>query len=255
MQVHVIPCLSDNYGFVFCPPSHEKEGAEVEKTACLVIDPPPDPILVQWLSKKHLHVVAILNTHHHLDHVGGNAALVECFQPEVVGSKRDAKQGLIPYITKPVSAGDVLDIAGVQLEVWELPGHTQGHIGYFAKKEKIFFVGDTLFSVGCGRLLGGTAPQLFSSLKQLCQLPDDTKMYAAHEYTLQNIQFAMSLPTKNEELQAYYKHVLQLRKSNKFTIPFEMGLQKRINPFLLTPKDFDPLTYFTKIRNQKDNWS
>ena len=172
LQVHQFPCRSDNYGFL----AHDPQSG---LTAC--VDTPETDAINAALEEKGWHLTHILNTHHHGDHTGGNLDLKERWNCEIVGAANDAER--IPGIDVRVSDGDDYAFGDMSARVFEVPGHTTGHIAYYFASEGIVFVGDTLFALGCGRLFEGTPAMMWNSLEKLMALPDDTVVYCAHEYT------------------------------------------------------------------------
>jgi hydroxyacylglutathione hydrolase len=221
LEVHMFPCLSDNYGFLI----HD---AETDVTA--VIDTPEVDRINAALSEKGWRLTHILNTHHHFDHAGGNEALKSQWGCTVVGAANDASR--IPGIDVKVADGDSYDFGTATAKVLEVPGHTSGHIAYYFADDGVAFVGDTLFALGCGRLFEGTAQQMWTSLQKLMALPDDTTVYCAHEYTQANAAFALSVEPGNQELIARSAEIDRLRSEGIPTVPTTIGLEKATNPFL-----------------------
>ena len=187
------------------------------------------PILAA-LNEKGWQLTDILVTHHHGDHIAALEALKARFGARVVGPLAD--QHRIPGIDVPVSEGDHFSFGDIGFEVFETPGHTVGHIAFYSPSEAVLFAGDTLFSMGCGRLFEGTPQQMWSSLSKLAALPDATKLYCGHEYTLSNAHFALRFDAGNEALQKRVAEVEALRAKGEFTIPSTIGLEKATNPFL-----------------------
>jgi len=193
-----------------------------------VVDPgDADPVL-KYLNQEGLQLTAILITHHHADHVGGNADLLAQFDVPVYGPSHER----IDMMTHPLSEGDEVHLPLLELrfKVLDIPGHTSGHIGYYGANS--LFCGDTLFGCGCGRLFEGTPAQMHASLDKLAHLPDETRVYCAHEYTLSNIRFAKAVEPDNAAL--LNREVLdqQARANNLPTLPSTIGLEKATNPYL-----------------------
>lgn len=172
----------------------------------------------------------ILNTHHHGDHVGANLSLKEAFDLEIIGPLSDKDR--IPGIDTAVSDGDVISLGGVDIRVFDCPGHTRGHIAFYSESAQSLFCGDTLFALGCGRMFEGTAQQMWSSLQKFLPLPDDTKVYCAHEYTQSNARFAVTVDPNNEALKQRKAEIDSMRSQGIPTIPSLLGVEKATNPFL-----------------------
>ncbi len=260
IHIDPIPAFKDNYIWII----HDTKFA-------VVVDPGDAPPVMKYLRSNQLQLTAILITHHHSDHIGGNRALLEQHQIPVYGPKREA----ISTVTHALQDNDTvyLDALSLTLKVIEVPGHTHGHIAYFGllpnfQKKNILLCGDTLFASGCGRIFEGTPQQMYRSLKRLEQLPDDTLVYCTHEYTLSNISFARVVEPGNAELKQQEQRVKQLRRENKPTLPSLMATEKKCNPFLRCnqpeiikitsqhagKKLNEPLDVFTTLREWKNNF-
>jgi hydroxyacylglutathione hydrolase len=221
MHVVTIPCRSDNYSYLV--------GLDGE-VRVVAIDPcDPEPVLAA-LESNGLQLVGILNTHHHGDHVGGNLGLLERY-PGIPVFAHHSDRGRIPGQTDDVEAGTNVDIAGLTFRALFIPGHTRGHVAYISGLHA--FVGDTMFGAGCGRLFEGTAAQLNHSLNhELAQLPDQTRVYFAHEYTASNLRFAQAVEPENRAILARIQDTVELRRDGKFTTPTTIAIEKATNPFL-----------------------
>lgn len=255
MDIYRLPVRSDNYIFVLHNPA--------DRTAA-VIDPADAPPVLAKLKELGAELTAIFNTHHHGDHVGGNRELLQHFpSAQVYASAQD--NGRIPGQQHYLEDGDVVSFANRTGHVSFVPGHTRGHIAYYfaplAENEPgELFCGDTLFAGGCGRLFEGTPADMQPSLAKLRDLPDNTRVWCAHEYTLSNLKFAVSIDQGNEELRSRLTQVKQARQQNQPTIPTLLSIEKATNPFLRwdTPalqtlaKSQDPITVFGHIRKMKD---
>ncbi|KQW00584.1 hydroxyacylglutathione hydrolase [Rhizobacter sp. Root1221] len=220
MNLLALPAFADNYIWML----HDGRQA-------LVVDPGDAAPVHQALDVHGLALAAILVTHHHNDHVGGLAGLRERLQGPVFAPARET----IPQPTVPVTGGDTVQALGCAFEVIDVPGHTAGHIAYVhrpAHGAPILFCGDTLFSGGCGRLFEGTPAQMHQSLTQLAQLPADTRVCCAHEYTLSNLKFARAVEPHNTDLLDYTSRCENLRSRGLPTLPGSIGQEQRINPFL-----------------------
>ncbi|MGE4279727.1 MAG: hydroxyacylglutathione hydrolase [Magnetospirillum sp.] len=250
--VHQIPVLSDNYVYL----AHEPESG-----ATAVIDPAlAEPVLAA-LAEKGWRLTHILNTHHHGDHTGGNLELKAATGAQVVGARKDSQR--IPGIDGEVGDGDTFLLGHAAAMVFETPGHTSGHIAFWFPDSHALFCGDTLFSLGCGRMFEGTAPQMWASLARLRDLPGETLVYCAHEYTAANGRFARLVERDNPAMLARIEAVAALRAQGRPTVPTTLTQEKAANPFLradvpavaravgLAP-GADPSHVFGELRRRKD---
>ena len=251
MEVTILSALADNYVYLI---THEEQVA--------VVDPSEAKPVLQYLERHQLHLTHILNTHHHWDHTDGNLELQERYDCEVYGSLAD--QHRIPGITRGVKGGESVQLGGFSAKVIEIPGHTSGHIAFWFSKESVVFTGDTLFSLGCGRMFEGTPEQLWSSLCRLRELPDSTKVYCGHEYTIKNAQFSLGLDPDNEDLRLRFQEAQRLRDQNQPTLPVPLGTEKKTNPFLraddislakqLGREGKSPVEVFADLRKRRDQF-
>lgn len=218
MQIDPIPAFADNYIWAL------HTGG-----ACAVVDPGDAAPVIAWCEQRALSLVAILITHHHPDHVGGIERLRRRYgKVPVMGPAREA----IPERTRELAEGDEVSLGelGVTFQIWDIPGHTAGHIAYVNRE--VAFVGDTLFAGGCGRVFDGTIEALYDSLQRLATLPDPTQCYCAHEYTLSNLRFALAVEPDNEALVARAFEAQALRERGMPTVPFTLPTERATNPFL-----------------------
>jgi len=222
LAVHQFPCLSDNYGFLI---RDEATGL----AAC--IDTPDADAILRELKATGWTLALIMNTHWHPDHAGGNAEIQAATGAKIVGP---AEVRRIAPLDRELSGGDVVDLGETAFEVIEAGGHTLGHIAYFDAADSIAFVGDTLFALGCGRLFEGTAEQMWASLQRLAALPDETRVYCAHEYTASNARFALSVDDA-PALKARTDEIFAARARGEPTVPTTIALEKATNPFLRAP--------------------
>jgi hydroxyacylglutathione hydrolase len=222
LQVHQFPCLSDNYGFLI-------RDAASGRTAC--IDTPEAGAILRELETLGWGLDFILNTHWHPDHAGGNADLKAKTGCTIVGPKEVTR---IAPLDREVGDGDTVELGETRFQVIESGGHTLGHIAYYDAADGVAFVGDTLFALGCGRLFEGTPEQMWTSLQRLAALPDDTRVYCAHEYTASNARFALSVDD-SAALKARADAVFSARERGEWTVPTTIGLEKATNPFLRAP--------------------
>jgi hydroxyacylglutathione hydrolase len=221
LDIVVFPMLTDNYGFLL----HDPAGGETA-----VVDPAEAEPTLAACAARGWRLSHILNTHHHGDHVGGNLALKAATGCTVIGPAYDRDR--IPGIDIAVDEASGADFGGRHARVFFVPGHTRGHIAYWFAEDKALFCGDTLFALGCGRLFEGTPQQMWSSLLKLRALPDDTRVYCAHEYTQSNARFALTAEPENDALRAEAERVARARAAGAFTIPSSLGVEKACNPFL-----------------------
>ena len=222
LTVHQFPCLSDNYGFLIRDEATGLAGC---------IDTPESGAILRELQKLGWTLHMILNTHWHPDHAGGNAEIKAATGAVIVGPKEVTR---IAPLDREVADGDVVELGETRLQVIESGGHTLGHIAYYDAADRIAFVGDTLFALGCGRLFEGTPEQMWTSLQRLAALPDDTRVYCAHEYTASNARFALSVDD-DPALKARAEAVFAARERGEWTVPTTIGLEKATNPFLRAP--------------------
>lgn len=219
LEVALFPCLSDNYGFLLHDP---------ESGATAAIDTPDAGEIAKQCETRNWMLTEIWNTHWHPDHAGGNVALKRRYDCTVRGPAQDA----ISARDITLSGGDSFDFAGHRVEVIHTPGHTDEHIIYYIPSAELAFVGDTIFALGCGRLFEGTPEEMWNSLSQIMALPDVTKLYCAHEYTLSNAKFAMSVDAENPDLLTAVKDAKAKREAGKPTVPTTVGVERRANPFV-----------------------
>ena len=222
LTIHQFPCLSDNYGFLI---RDEATG----KTAT-VDTPEAAPILAE-LKKLGWGLDLILNTHWHQDHAGGNAEIQAATGCTIVGPQEVTR---IAPLDREVCGGDEVRLGDTVFQVIETGGHTLGHISYFDAADKVAFVGDTLFALGCGRMFEGQPDQMWASLQRLAALPDETRVYCAHEYTASNARFALAVD-QDPALKARADQVFAARERGESTVPTTIGLEKATNPFLRAP--------------------
>jgi hydroxyacylglutathione hydrolase len=220
-QTHLFLCLQDNYGVLLHDP---------ETGATAAIDAPEAAPIEDALKATRWQLTDILVTHHHADHTGGIAELKQRHACRVVAPHGEAAR--IPLVDVTVRESDEVRVGSLQGRVLETPGHTAGHISYVFPADKLAFVGDTLFSIGCGRVIEGTPEMMWQSLLKLRGLPDETRIYCGHEYTKANVRFAKTIEPANAALTAREKEVEKLVAAKEPTIPSTMGSEKAANPFL-----------------------
>ncbi|HFB55504.1 MAG TPA: hydroxyacylglutathione hydrolase [Hellea balneolensis] len=238
-MIHIFPCLSDNYGFLLHEPASGLTAS---------IDSPDGHVISQKCRELGYTLTHILNTHHHFDHVGGNAMLKKEFDLKIIGPQ--AEDGRIPGLDEAVNGGDIIPFGDFDIHVLHTPGHTKGHCAYYIPQVDSVFVGDTLFALGCGRLFEGTAEDMYESLKKLAALPAKTNVYCAHEYTLSNGKFALSVDADNADLNAYMDEVVAKRNAGEPTVPTTIAKELAANPFMRAPTP----QILGDIRRAKDNF-
>jgi hydroxyacylglutathione hydrolase len=253
LEVHQFPCLEDNYGYLVHDPISGYTAT---------VDTPEVEAIERALTDKGWQLSHIINTHHHFDHAGGNLELKEKTESVVIGPRIDAQR--IPGIDIQLGNGDMYLFGKHEMIMLETPGHTTGHSIYYFADSGIVFVGDTLFSLGCGRLFEGSPEQMWESIQKLLEFPDETVVYCAHEYTQANASFALSVEPQNKDLVKRAAEIDKLRKKNQPTIPTTIGLERRTNPFMRPTSsdlretiglvDASDIEVFTETRLRKDNF-
>ena len=239
MRIQIIPCLQDNYTYLVID--------EKNNTAC-VIDPSEANPVIKYLEKNKIKLKFILNTHHHYDHVGGNQKLKEKYGASIIGYKEDKER--IPGIDIFVDDQETWINENFEAKVIHVPGHTLGHICFYFTKEESIFTGDTLFSLGCGRIFEGTYSQMFNSLMRLKKLPQNTKIFCGHEYTKQNSDFCIIHDKNNKNLKVKINDVEIKLKKGLPTVPSTIKDELECNIFLRS----DNIEAFSKLRDLKDNF-
>jgi hydroxyacylglutathione hydrolase len=259
MEIVPIPLLSDNYGYLLIDPANRR--------AAIVDCSEPGPVLAE-VARRGLRLEAVLSTHHHFDHVGGNDEVARSVPGiRVIGSRVDLQR--VPALTESLDDGDDFEVLGARGRAIFIPAHTSGHVAYyFAGEGPSVFSGDTLFAAGCGRLFEGSAEQMMHSLGKLAALPDDTKVWCGHEYTEKNLRFAQELEPENAAIADKLERVHAQRAAGAPSVPSTIGEEKRTNPFLRweSPElratlrrrfpelPDDPVRIFAKTRELKDHY-
>tara|TARA_Y100001968_G_scaffold260267_1_gene247809 strand:- start:987 stop:1742 length:756 start_codon:yes stop_codon:yes gene_type:complete len=225
----------------------------VHNCNAVIVDPSVSSPVEEWLLKQNLSLHAILQTHHHEDHIGGTQGLIQRWpNAKVIASKKDIKR--IPFQTLSVENDDIFQLLDSEIKVIEVNGHTNNHIAFYVSNKNaennILFPGDTLFGAGCGRLLEGTATQMFKSLSILNCLPKDTKIYPAHEYTENNLKWALSLKPNDLSIIRRLKLVQNKRQNGLPSLPSSLSEERKTNLFL-GAKNVEELSF---LRKHKDNW-
>lgn len=252
-NIQIIPARADNYIYLIHEPI-------ANKTA--VVDPSEAAPVLAALEQNNWQLDYIFNTHHHDDHIAGNQLLKQQTGAKIVAAKADKHR--IPDIDLAVIDGDQLSLGGINWQIIATPGHTLTHIVFYSPDAQTLFVGDTLFAMGCGRLFEGSAEQMWLSLQRLKALPAETQVYCAHEYTLANARFALTLETDNNQLIQRLKQVEHLRHQQLVTLPTTIAFEMATNPFFredslsirsaLGMLTAEPIAVFAKIRQLKDQF-
>jgi hydroxyacylglutathione hydrolase len=235
--IHVVPVLSDNYSYVIEHDGH-----------CAVVDPGEAKPVLAFLDSHGLKPELILLTHHHGDHIAGTAEIQRQFDACIAAPA--SEKGRIPNVKLPQEDQDILRLGTLEFHVIATPGHTSGHIAFYSPEAKALFSGDTLFSLGCGRLFEGTPEQMWMSLNRLAALPGDTLIYCGHEYTAANGLFALEADPDNADLLERMAEVNRLREDGQPTLPVSLGLEKKTNPFLRAGS----AERFAELRRLKDTF-
>lgn len=253
LEIVTVPCLSDNYAFL----AHDATTGET----ALIDAPEAGPILSE-LDARGGRLTHVLLTHHHWDHVDGLADILDRHPAKVVGAAADAHR--LPSLDMQVAEGDRFEIGGEPVEVFDVSGHTVGHVAYYMPQSHAVFTADSLMALGCGRLFEGSAEQMWASLSKLAALPDDTQVCSGHEYTQSNARFALTVDPENPALQRRAAEIDAARAAGRPTVPSSLGLEKASNPFLRTTDPAiqahlgmvgaDPAQVFAEIRARKDRF-
>ena len=239
MKIEIIKCLQDNYAYIVI---------DETSNSSIVVDPGDSKPIIDYVEKNKLNLKFILNTHHHFDHVNGNKELKKKYNLKVIGFEGDKNR--IPEIDIALSDKEIWRSKNFETKIYHIPGHTSGHICYHFFKQNILFTGDTLFSLGCGRIFEGTYEEMFSSLQLIKSFPLDTKIYCGHEYTLNNSNFCINYDKENSALKDKIKLIKNKLDNNLPTIPTTIKEELQCNIFLRS-KD---VKSFSKLRDLKDNF-
>ena len=252
-SIEIIPCLSDNYAYIIRDEQTNKN---------ILVDAPEHAPIERYLDDKDMNLDFILITHHHSDHIDGINHLKLKYSPKVIGAKRDRHR--LPQLDIEVEEGKQLTIGSKTFDIYDVDGHTVGHIAYSLLEDKALFTGDSLMVMGCGRLFEGSPEDMWKSLEKLKQLPEDFMIYSGHEYTKSNIEFAVTVDPQNEKLLSRKTKELEHLRKGLPTIPSTLREELDTNPFLreselsivdhLDMANLDPISRFAKIRALKDNF-
>ncbi len=253
LEIVQVPVLSDNYVYLV----HDPDSGETA-----AVDPAVARPVLDAAARCGWRITHILNTHHHGDHTGGNQEIKRATGCTIVGNRHDAAR--IPGLDVGVAEGETVRLGDQEARVFEVPGHTVGHVAYWFADAAALFCGDTLFSIGCGRLFEGTPAQMWASLDQLRRLPARTRVFCAHEYTRANIRFALAIDPDNAALRARAEDAHRLREAGKPTVPSLLGDELAANPFLRADDPAlaqqvglagaDPVAVLAEVRARKDRF-
>ena len=253
MFIEIIPCLNDNFSYLI---------KDEQTSIVAIVDPSEFGPCDKKIKQKYKKLDFIMNTHHHFDHVGGNTELKKKYGSKILGFEKDKKR--IPEIDILLKDGQEFKIGNLNFKTIFIPGHTLGHVAFYFEKEKVVFTGDTLFSLGCGRVFEGTYQQMFDSLNKIKSLPKDTQIYCGHEYTKNNLNFCLKFNPNNDNLKDKGKLIEAKIRDKKPTIPSTLKDEIQTNIFLryddldvktaLNLKNASDLEIFTKLRDLKDNF-
>lgn len=221
VEIVAVPVLSDNYVWL----AHDPVAQDT-----VVIDPAVAAPVLAAADARGWKITQIWNTHWHGDHIGGNAEIKAATGCTITGPAGEADR--IDTLDRQVAEGDLVTIGGLRAEVWEVPAHTSGHIAYYLPNAGVIFVGDTMFAMGCGRLFEGTPAQMFANMQRFAALPDETRVYCAHEYTLSNGRYAVVAEPDNAETRSRLAAVEDARSRGEATVPTTIGAERATNPFL-----------------------
>ena len=251
LDINIVPCLQDNYSFVI----HNTETGTVG-----VVDPSEFEPINNFIKIKFKKIDYILNTHHHFDHTGGNLDLQKKYGAKIIGFKKDERR--IPGINIKLSDNENFKLGNIDFEIFFIPGHTSGHICFYSKSEKVIFTGDTLFSLGCGKVFEGTHQEMLRSLNFIKKLPVDTKIFCGHEYTKKNLDFCIKYEINNSKLAERKEWIISRLDQKLPTIPTTLKEELNTNIFLrcdnlevkksLDMEDSTELEVFKKLRDLKD---
>ena len=239
MKIEIIKCLQDNYSYLIID--------ELNRDAC-VVDPGESTPIIKFIENNNIKLKYILNTHHHYDHIGGNMELKKKYNSKIVAFEGDKDR--IPEIDILVKNNQTWKENSFEAKIYHIPGHTRGHIAFHFFKEKKIFTGDTLFSLGCGRIFEGTYEQMFNSLDKIKNLPKETEIYFGHEYTLQNSNFCISQDSENLKLKEKIKKIEESLKKGVPSTPTILNEEIECNIFLKAKN----VETFSKLRDLKDNF-
>ena len=238
LTVTAVPVLNDNYVWLITDPNSGETAA---------VDPSVTEPVLDAVAAQGLRLTQVLNTHWHSDHTGGNQGIKAAIGCTIIAP---AEAERVSKVDRVVSEGDRVTVAGAEAVVWDIPAHTAGHIAFYFENERMIFVGDTMFAMGCGRLFEGTAEQMYSNMQRIADLPGDVRIYCGHEYTLANARFAAHVEPENEEVARRLKQVSAVREAGQITLPTTVAEERATNPFVRAKNSQD----FAELRTAKDSF-
>jgi hydroxyacylglutathione hydrolase len=238
LEVLAVPVLTDNYVWLI----HDRESGDTA-----AVDPSVAGPVLDAATADGLRLTQVLNTHWHPDHTGGNQAIQAATGSAIIAP---AEAERVSKVDRIVAEGDRVSVCGAEAVVWDIPAHTAGHVAYYFEKERMIFVGDTMFAMGCGRLFEGTAEQMYANMLRIASLPDDVRIYCGHEYTLANARFALHAEPGNEAVRRRLQHVEALRNAGEITLPTTVAEERATNPFVRASDAQD----FARLRAEKDSF-
>jgi len=238
LEVVAVPVLTDNYVWLI----HDPESGDTA-----AVDPSVAAPVLDAVSAKGLRLTQVLNTHWHPDHTGGNEAIRAATGSPIIAP---AEAERVSKVDRIVAEGDRVSVCGAEAVVWDIPAHTAGHVAYYFEKERMIFVGDTMFAMGCGRLFEGTAEQMYANMLRIASLPDDVRIYCGHEYTLANARFSLHAEPGNEAVRDRLQRVEAIRNAGEITLPTTVAEERATNPFVRASDAQD----FARLRAEKDSF-
>ena len=238
LEVAAVPVLTDNYVWLI----HNAASGETAAVDPSVADP-----VLEAVAARGWNLTQVLNTHWHPDHTGGNERIKAATGCSITAP---AEAERVSKVDRLVAEGYRVTVTGAEAIVWDIPAHTAGHIAYYFEQERMIFVGDTMFAMGCGRLFEGTAQQMYANLRRVAALPEDVRIYCGHEYTLANARFAVHAEPENADIASRLEQVAAMREAGEITLPTTVGQERATNPFVRASNARE----FARLRSEKDSF-
>ena len=238
LEVAAVPVLTDNYVWLI----HNAASGETAAVDPSVADP-----VLEAVAARGWNLTQVLNTHWHPDHTGGNERIKAATGCSITAP---AEAERVSKVDRLVAEGYRVTVAGAEAIVWDIPAHTAGHIAYYFEQDRMIFVGDTMFAMGCGRLFEGTAQQMYANLRRVAALPEDVRIYCGHEYTLANARFAVHAEPENADIASRLEQVAAMREAGEITLPTTVGQERATNPFVRASNAQE----FARLRSEKDSF-